>query len=144
MILSFLLVALIFLLIGAEFLALLMVIVYVGAISILFLFIVMMLNLKIVEFYNNNLMYFPISLLLILIFIFELVLIILISLELDLNLSNFNYNLNVVNIIRCNNLMLIGQVLYNQYLFSFLIITIALFISMVGCITIIKDKKFNE
>src|SRR6266403_1908364 len=92
LILSFLLVALIFLLIGAEFLALLIIIVYVGAISILFLFIVMMLNL-----------------------------------DVHLNLSNLDYNMNVNNLQNCNNLILIGQILYNHYLFSFLIVTIALF-----------------
>jgi NADH-quinone oxidoreductase subunit J len=144
LILSFLLTALIFLLIGAEFLALLMIIVYVGAISILFLFIVMMLNLKIVELYNNNLVYFPVSLLLIMIFVFELVLMMLLSFDIHLNISDLSYNNLAYNILSCNNLILIGQVLYNHYLFGFLIVTIALLVSMVGSIVIIKDKKFNE
>jgi len=48
-----------FMLLGADFLALMVILVYGGAISILFLFIVMMLNLRLVEVYNVNLYYVP-------------------------------------------------------------------------------------
>jgi NADH-quinone oxidoreductase subunit J len=50
-----------FLLLGAEFLAILIIIVYIGAISILFLFVIMMLNLRIVEVYNSLINYFSIG-----------------------------------------------------------------------------------
>lgn len=54
--------SLLLLLIGAEFLAILLVIIYVGAISILFLFVVMMLNLKVVELHSTFYNYLPIEL----------------------------------------------------------------------------------
>lgn len=55
----FLLSGICFLLLGAEFLAITLILVYGGAISILFLFIIMMLNLRLVEVYNVNLYYMP-------------------------------------------------------------------------------------
>lgn len=64
----FLLSALCFLLIGAEFLSVLLIIIYIGAISILFLFVIMMLNLRIVEVYSSLVNYFPIGCLLGLLF----------------------------------------------------------------------------
>jgi NADH-quinone oxidoreductase subunit J len=72
LILVFLLVAFIFMLLGAEFLAILLIIVYVGAISILFLFVVMMLNLRVVELHSTFYNYFPISILIGLLFFVEI------------------------------------------------------------------------
>ena len=57
----FLLSVLCFLLLGAEFFGILILIVYVGAVSILFLFVIMMLNLRIVEVYQNIVNYSPIG-----------------------------------------------------------------------------------
>lgn len=53
--------ALVLLLLGAEFLSIILIIIYIGAISILFLFVIMMLNLRIVEVYNSLVYYFPIG-----------------------------------------------------------------------------------
>ena len=50
LILSFILTAIIFLLLGSEFISLILVIVYAGAISILFIFVIMLLNLRLVIF----------------------------------------------------------------------------------------------
>jgi NADH-quinone oxidoreductase subunit J len=61
LILVFILNSLCFLLLGAEFLSILIIIIYIGAISILFLFVIMMLNLRIVEVYNTLISYFPIA-----------------------------------------------------------------------------------
>ena len=68
----FILSALCFLLLGAEFLSILIVIIYIGAISILFLFVIMMLNLRIVEVYNTLVSYFPIGSFLGLFFFFRI------------------------------------------------------------------------
>lgn len=57
----FFLSALLLLIVGAEFLAIILLIVYVGAISILFLFVVMLLNLRVVELHNTFLNYLPIG-----------------------------------------------------------------------------------
>ena len=53
-----------------EFLALSFVIVYIGAVAVLFLFVVMMLNIKIIELNNELIHYFPIGSLIGLIFFF--------------------------------------------------------------------------
>ena len=53
LIIVFLITTNIFIIIGAEFLALFILIIYVGAISVLFLFVIMMLNLRLVESYNT-------------------------------------------------------------------------------------------
>tara|TARA_B100000749_G_scaffold280523_1_gene277092 strand:- start:104 stop:472 length:369 start_codon:yes stop_codon:yes gene_type:complete len=61
LILCFIFSSIIFLFFGAEFIALLLLVIYVGAISILFLFVIMMLNLRIVELYNTFLNYLPVG-----------------------------------------------------------------------------------
>src|SRR5690348_18419021 len=52
-----------FVLMGAEFLALILVIVYVGAVAVLFLFVIMMLDINFVELRNGALQYLPVGLL---------------------------------------------------------------------------------
>jgi len=57
----YLLTSVCFLILGAEFLSILLVIVYVGAVSILFIFVVMMLNLRVLEVYHTIVTYLPIG-----------------------------------------------------------------------------------
>ena len=61
---------------GVEFLAMLLLVVYVGAVSVLFLFVIMMLNVKIAQAYENLLRYIPIGFFLSLSFLFECYLIV--------------------------------------------------------------------
>jgi len=72
LILCFILSSFLFILLGAEFLALLLLIVYVGAISILFLFVVMMLNLRLVEIYGDLYGYLPVGALIGFLFSFQM------------------------------------------------------------------------
>jgi len=83
----FILSSLCFLLLGAEFLSIIIVIIYIGAISILFLFVIMMLNLRIVEVYNTLVSYFPIGSFLGLFFILEFFFMI----KNDFNFFSLNY-----------------------------------------------------
>jgi NADH-quinone oxidoreductase subunit J len=62
LILSFILTAIIFLLLGSEFISLILVIVYAGAISILFIFVIMLLNLRLTDIYYINYYYIPLCL----------------------------------------------------------------------------------
>ena len=64
-----------FVLMGAEFLAMILVIVYVGAVAVLFMFVVMMLDINFVEMRQGFLQYLPIGALVGLILLFELILI---------------------------------------------------------------------
>ena len=73
LIFSFFNVAVIFLLSNAEFLAMTLIIVYVGAVAVLFLFVVMMLNINEVLVKEGFLKYFPLGLILISIFLTELI-----------------------------------------------------------------------
>ena len=75
LIFSFFNVAVIFLLSDAEFLAMTLIIVYVGAVAVLFLFVVMMLNIDEVVVKEGFLKYFPLGLILISIFLTELIII---------------------------------------------------------------------
>jgi len=72
LVLAFLMIGALFIIFGAEYLALVLIIIYVGAIAILFLFVVMMLNIKLVEFYEHMLRYSPIGLIVFLILMFEM------------------------------------------------------------------------
>ena len=73
LILSFFTSAGLFILIGAEFLAMILIIVYVGAVAVLFLFVVMMLDINFVELRKGFLQYLPIGALIGIIMLFELV-----------------------------------------------------------------------
>jgi NADH-quinone oxidoreductase subunit J len=70
LILTYILVIFLYLILGLEFLALITCIVYVGAITILFLFTVMLLNLKIVELNESFLKYIPVGTFIGLVFFF--------------------------------------------------------------------------
>ncbi|MGL4975704.1 MAG: NADH-quinone oxidoreductase subunit J, partial [Bosea sp. (in: a-proteobacteria)] len=76
LILAFFNAAGLFLLLGAEFLAMILVVVYVGAVAVLFLFVVMMLDVDFAELRQGFLQYLPIGALIGLIFLVELLLVV--------------------------------------------------------------------
>jgi NADH-quinone oxidoreductase subunit J len=73
LILTFFSAAGLFVLIGAEFLAMLLVVVYVGAVAVLFLFVVMMLDVDFVELKDGTLLYWPFAMLVGIVFAAEIV-----------------------------------------------------------------------
>src|SRR3954466_5350273 len=73
LILVFLLCSLLFIYLGADFIGLIILIVYIGAIAVLFLFVVMMLNIRLLENAFNFTIYIPIIIFLSLIFIFQII-----------------------------------------------------------------------
>src|SRR5208282_1085491 len=75
LLLAFFNAAALFVLMGAEFLAMILVIVYVGAVAVLFLFVVMMLDVNFVELRHGVLQYLPIGALIGLVLLVELVLV---------------------------------------------------------------------
>ena len=68
----FFVIALFLLLAGADFLALCYVIVYVGAVAVLFLFVVMMLNIRTIEWFKVNVRIFPLSFFFFILFCFKI------------------------------------------------------------------------
>lgn len=145
----FLLSALCFLLLGAEFLSVLLIIIYVGAISILFLFVIMMLNLRIVEVYSSLINFFPVGCLLgILLYFFFIYLI-----NLDNNIFSTNYltnNLLELNLISNTliysptNLFLIGDLLYNSYPYLLIYVGLLLLLAMIGSMVLTIDNNYHE
>jgi NADH-quinone oxidoreductase subunit J len=75
LILVFLLCSILFIYLGADFIGLIMLIVYIGAISVLFLFIIMMLNIRILEVYSTFSIYLPLAIFLGFIFLVQIFLV---------------------------------------------------------------------
>lgn len=140
-------------LLGAEFLAMLFLIVYVGAVAVLFLFVMMMLNVKISESTNSIFRYLPIGLFLSVIFLFEIFLIV----EGDLNsidLVQFSQPEYVMfqseflkmapwvdSVISPTNVDVIGSVLFTYYSYFFIMASIILLVSMIGAIVLTLHRR---
>jgi len=118
-------------LLNLDFFAMIFLVVYVGAIAVLFLFVVMMLNIKLAEINEKRLRYLPIGGLLGLLFLFESLLIVdndLIPLLFYDNIQAFaEYrNLSFIDwsntIHTVTNIQAIGNILYTYYFYFFFII----------------------
>ena len=140
LILAFLNAAGIFVILHAEFLAMILIIVYVGAVAVLFLFVVMMLDFKTSLEKDNILQYMPIGLLIGLVFIAELV-IVLINTRLDL--SNIQILTNPLgNFMDQSNTQAIGSILYTNYVLYFQLSGVILLVAMVGSIVLtLRDRE---
>ncbi len=129
LILSFFTAAGMLVLIGAEFLAMLLVVVYVGTVAVLFLFVVMMLDVDFVELKQGSLRYWPFAVLVGIAFIAEITLAGL-SREMGQN-ELFNPMPDAAT-----NAEAIGAVLYTQYFLLFQLAGIILLIAMIGAIVL--------
>ena len=143
LILVFATISILFIMIGAEFLGMIMLIVYVGAVAVLFLFVVMMLNVteqiikspKKKSFFNKT----SISSLVGLIIFLELLVVIggWKYKSAFVPLSDINLNTNV------SNTHALGNILYTEYIHLFQIAGIILLMAMIGAITLTFSKKEN-
>ena len=127
-----------FVLIGAEFLAMLLVVVYVGAVAVLFLFVVMMLDINFVKLREGFLQYLPFGALLGIVLVIELG--ILFLTDRSSNIYNNQTPLQPI-ISEAENTKMIGQILYTEYFYLFQICGIILLVAMIGSITLtLRDK----
>jgi NADH-quinone oxidoreductase subunit J len=121
-----------FVLLGAEFLAMTLVIVYVGAVAVLFLFVVMMLGGSLVDIkkdLKNNL---PIGLLLLGIFVFDLILVALAGIS-----SHETRAQSLIPILsEISNTHAIGNILYTDFMLPFQVAGLILFVAMIGSIVL--------
>lgn len=128
-----------FVLIGAEFLAMLLVVVYVGAVSVLFLFVVMMLDVDFVRLRQGFLNYLPLGVLIAGLLIAELFLV---SAALGENgaaaLSEGRIEPSPG---AANNVAAIGRVLYTDYVLHFQLAGAILFIAMIGAIVLTLRER---
>ena len=128
-----------FVLMGAEFLAMILIVVYVGAVLVLFLFVVMMLDVDFAELRQGFLQYLPIGVLVGVVFLAELLLVVgawvigpglpqAISSPIPGNLTNTEA---------------LGRVLYTQYVYYFQASGVVLLVAMIGAIVLTLRHKPN-
>ena len=121
-----------FVLMGAEFLAMILIVVYVGAVAVLFLFVVMMLDVDFAELREGFLQYLPIGAVVGCIFLAELVLVV----------GAWAFAPTVPQSITApipnevSNTMALGLVLYTRYVFYFQIAGLVLLVAMIGAIVL--------
>ena len=142
LILDFISISCLFIMIGAEFLGMIMLIVYVGAVAVLFLFVVMMFNVAqqknelFVKAEDSN--HIPIGLVVSIIIFFELIIVI----------GGWKYKPQVVESfstvginLTSSNTHSIGQVLYTDYIHLFQLSGMILLVAMIGAIVLTFRKR---
>lgn len=134
LVLAFINAALLLLLLGIEFLPILFIIVYVGAIAILFLFVIMLLNIKLVELDQNATRYLPVSTIIAAIFLSQL----LPTVPLSDSSIKVDWSTRCVadELIKLTNIENIGNVLYTEYWVYFILSSMILLVAMIGAIVL--------
>ena len=135
-------------LLGLDFFAMIFLVVYVGAIAVLFLFVVMMLNIKISEINEKRLRYLPIGGVLGLLFLFEVLLIVdndlipllLYNTESFLEFQNSSFVNWSENLQTVTNINAIGNLVYTYYFYFFLLSSLILLVAMIGAIVLTMQK----
>ena len=141
LILDFISISCLFIMIGAEFLGMIMLIVYVGAVAVLFLFVVMMLNVaqqKNQWFASESSSgHIPVGLIISTIIFFELIIVIG-GWKYKPELFDLN---NSVNNFSVSNTHSLGQVLYTDYIHIFQLSGMILLVAMIGAIVLTFRKR---
>ena len=139
LILAFVNAAGLFLLLGAEFLAMILVVVYVGAVAVLFLFVVMMLDVDFVELREGFLQYLPVGALVGIVFLAEILLVV----------GAWSIGAGIPRVIASpipesvSNTEAIGLVLYTKYLYFFQVAGLVLLVAMIGAIVLTLHHRKN-
>jgi len=129
-------------LVGAEFIAMLLVIVYVGAVAVLFLFVVMMLDIDFAEFRAGFAKNLPLGIILAIVLVCELV----------LGLGAYQAGAVVLGTPEAGaatvrndvpNIQAMGELLYTKYIFLFETAGLILLVAMVGAIVLTHRKTFS-
>jgi NADH-quinone oxidoreductase subunit J len=128
-----------FVMMGAEFLAMILIVVYVGAVAVLFLFVVMMLDVDFTELRHGFLQYLPVGALVGVMFLAELLLVV----------GTWVIGPGIPQAITApipstiSNTEALGRVLYTQYVYYFQAAGIVLLVAMVGAIVLTLRHKPN-
>jgi NADH-quinone oxidoreductase subunit J len=141
LILAFVNAAGLFVLMGAEFLAMILIIVYVGAVAVLFLFVVMMLDVDFAELRQGFLNYLPVGGLVGVVLLFELLLVLgawAIGPGIDRSFAAPIPALDVKT-----NTEALGAVLYTRYVYFFQAAGLVLLVAMIGAIVLTLRHKPN-
>ncbi len=132
LILAFFNAAGLFVLLGAEFLAMILVVVYVGAVAVLFLFVVMMLDVDFAELKSGALQYLPIGALMGLILLAELVMVG----GVWVMAPGASAALASATPAGMTNTVALGRILYTDYIYYFQIAGLVLLVAMIGAIVL--------
>lgn len=131
-------------LLGLDFFAMILLVVYVGAIAVLFLFVVMMLNIKIAEIHENVLRYLPVGGIIGLIFLLEIFLIVdndyIPLFEPPFGTNYLTYTAYAGKIQSWTNIESVGNLLYTTYFILFLVSSLILLVAMIGAIVLTMHK----
>ena len=139
LILSFFTASGLFVLLGAEFVALILVIVYVGAVAVLFLFVVMMLDINFADLRKGAMQFVPIGVVIGTVILTELVIL----------FANWRFAASVAEN-RANPMVIfedatnteaLGRVLYTNYIFAFQVAGLILFVAMIGAIVLTHRRR---
>jgi NADH-quinone oxidoreductase subunit J len=135
---SFIFSSFLLLLLECEFLALLFIVVYVGAIAILFLFAIMMLESKLTNLSKNTIKYFPLGI------VFSVILLIPLINEINTHFSDTNVISNSMYVNKyqnwydlidsTNDISVYGQVLYSYFVLQFLVAGLILLLVLIGVV----------
>ena len=125
------------LLVGAEFIAMLLVIVYVGAVAVLFLFVVMMLDIDFAELRAGFVKYLPIGLLLAVVLAVELIFALASWQAGDIQLAQ-----RIAPVAEgTSNIQQVGELLYTRYIYLFEAAGLVLLVAMVGAIVLTHRQR---
>jgi NADH-quinone oxidoreductase subunit J len=135
LILAFFNAAGLFLLLGAEFIAMLLVIVYVGAVAVLFLFVVMMLDIDFAKLRSGFTRNLPFGLIIALVLLAEVIV--------AVSAWKAGPGLSGARVPKAtqSNIVALGQLLYSRYLFPFEIAGLILLVAMIGAIVLTHRKR---
>ena len=139
LILAFFNAAGLFVLLGAEFLAMILVVVYVGAVAVLFLFVVMMLDVDFAELRQGFLQYLPVGALIGLVLMVELIAVLagtVISAETVATVVT-----PIPPLADQSNIEAIGRLLYTKYIYFFQTAGMVLLVAMIGAIVLTLRHK---
>ncbi len=128
--------AILWLLLNSEFLSIILILVYVGAVMVLFLFVVMMLDINLAKIQEGFVNYFPVGL--IVFFVMAVLLIFFLSDQ----FSNMDKNIiQEITLIGSNNTKNLGYLLYTEFILAFEIAGIILLLGIIAAITLTHKKN---
>ena len=129
-----------FVLLGAEFLAMILIVVYVGAVAVLFLFVIMMLDVDFAELREGFCEYLPIGVVIGGIFLFELLLTVGVWV---INPGTAEIDHGARSPTNVSNTEALGLVLYTKYIHYFQLAGMVLLVAMIGAIVLTLRHKAN-
>ncbi len=123
------------LLVGAEFIAMLLVIVYVGAVAVLFLFVVMMLNIDFATLRSGFTRNLPFGIIIALVLLGEIIV------AVFAHRTGPTLPGHEIPVAQVPNIVALGQLLYTRYLFAFEIAGLILLVAMIGAIVLTHRSR---